>query len=262
MHGMSHRAALALLASNFVAFAAEAPALRLVLEENFDGTDLNPAVWNIVTGKRRDAMNSRDAVDLRDGRLAITTWTDDAHVTHCGFVTTRGKLALRQGKAVARCRYSVQPGTQVAFWLQSPTYGASGTAAGATKDGVEIDAMETTGLMGGEYQYALHWGPYHSAAEKRTSSRHFKVKTGGEWHEYGVEWDAGGYRFSRDGVVVATDTTCPVSEAGQFLLLTSESNAKSWNGERPAGGYGAKAASRNVFEVDWVKAWTREPPER
>lgn len=238
---------------------AEPAALRLVLDEDFSGPTLNPAIWNIETGRRRDAVNSRESVDLREGRLVITTWTDDQGVTRCGFVTTRGKLTLRSGKAVARCRYSVEPGTQVAFWAQSPTYGRSGKAAGASDDGVEIDIMETTGLMGGEYQYALHWGPYHVPAEKRTSNRRFKGKIGAEWHDYGVEWDDAGYRFTLDGRVVATDTTCPPSRAPQFLLLTSESNVKGWSGERPAAGYGPKATSRNVFEVDWVKAWTREP---
>lgn len=238
---------------------AESDTLRLVLDEDFSRPTLDPTIWNIETGRRRDAMNSRESVDLRDGRLVITTWTNDQGVTLCGFVTTRGKLTIRSGKAVARCRHTVEPGTQIAFWAQSPTYGRSGKAAGAAEDGVEIDIMETTGLMGGEYQYALHWGPYHVPAEKRTSNRRFKGRIGGDWHDYGVEWDDAGYRFTLDGRVVATDTTCPPSRAPQFLLLTSESNAKGWSGERPATGYGAKASSRNVFEVDWVKAWTREP---
>ncbi|HAZ66264.1 MAG TPA: hypothetical protein DCY41_05855, partial [Opitutae bacterium] len=153
----------------------------------------------------------------------------------------------------------VLPGTQVAFWAQSQTYGKSGKAAGAPMDGVEIDIMETTGVMKGEYQYALHWGPYGSPTEKRISSKHFKNRVGGEWHTYGVEWDATGYRFSRDGQIVATDTTCPASRAPEFILLTSESNIKSWNGERPATGYGSKSQSTNLFEVDWVKAWERVP---
>lgn len=233
--------------------------LRQVLDETFDGTQLNPAVWNIETGRRRDAVNSRDSVDVREGRLVITTWTDRDATTHCGFVTSRGKLLIRMGRAVARCRFSAQPGTQLAFWAQSPTYARSGKAAGAAEDGVEIDILETTGLMGGEYQYALHWGPYGSANEKRISSQRLRAKVGSDWHDYGVEWDETGYRFSRDGVVVATDTTCPPSRAAQFLLLTSESNAKGWSGERPAAGYGDKAGSRNLLEVEWVKAWTRDP---
>lgn len=235
--------------------------LRLVLEENFNGSSLNPSVWNIETGKRRDALNSADAVDVRDGRLLITTWTDAEGTTHCGFVTSRNKVLLRMGKAVTRCRFHVEPGTQVAFWAQSPTYGRSGKAAGAADDGVEIDIMETTGQMGGAYQYAQHWGPYTSPTEKRISNKLFAVKTGGEWHDYGVEWDETGYRFTRDGALVATDTTCPASKVGEFLLLTSESNTKGWSGTRPVGGYGAKANSRNTFEVDWVKAWTRVQTE-
>lgn len=233
---------------------------KQTLDEQFDGPTLDPNIWNIETGKRRDAMNSTDAVDVRDGRLVITTFTDDKGVTHCGFVTTRRKFFVTQGKAVARCRFTVQPGTQVAFWAQSPTYGKSGDPAKAADDGVEIDIMETTGLMCGGYQYALHWGPYQSPA-KRSSSMKFPAPVGGEWHDYGVEWDAGGYRFTLDGKLVATDTKCPGSKVPQFLLLTSESNVKGWNGERPALGYGSKTQSANRFEIDWVKAWERVPAE-
>ena len=237
---------------------ADDPSWKQILDENFNAPALNPAIWNIETGKRRDAMNSAAAVDLKDGKLVITTFTDAAGVTHCGFVTTRRKFHVTQGKAVARCRFSVQPGTQVAFWAQSPTYGKSGDPEKAADDGVEIDIMETTGLMRGGYQYALHWGPYNTPA-KRSSSKKFPEPVGDQWHEYGVEWDENGYRFTLDGKLVATDTKCPGSKVPEFLLLTSESNIKSWNGERPAQGYGSKTESTNWFEIDWVKAWERVP---
>lgn len=240
------------------ALAAE-PAFKLVLDENFDGAELNPKVWNVETGKRRDSLNSPKAVDLKDGVMKITTWTDADGTTYCGFVTTRKKFALVQGKTTARCRFSVQPGTQIAFWSQSPTYGKSGTAAGAALDGVEIDILETTGLKKGGYQSVLHWGPYKHPTEKKAVSAQHPADVGGEWHDYGVEWDDSGYRFTFDGKVVWTDAKCPGSKAPQFLLLTSESNLKGWNGERPEKGYGLKEASRNTFEVDWVKAWERVP---
>ena len=35
------------------------------------------------------------------------------------------------GKAEARLRFTAEPGTQICFWAQSPTYGRSGKAAGA-----------------------------------------------------------------------------------------------------------------------------------
>ncbi|MBM3867962.1 MAG: glycoside hydrolase family 16 protein [Verrucomicrobia bacterium] len=236
--------------------AAE-PALRPVLDESFDGDVLDPKVWTIETGRRRDSLNSPKAVDLKDGVLRITTWTDADGTTYCGFVTTRKKLTVTQGRLEARCRFSVQPGTQIAFWSQSPTYGRSGAAAGAATDGVEIDILETTGLKKGGYQSVLHWGPYKHATEKKASSVQHPAPVGGEWHDYGVEWDDAGYRFSFDGKVVWTDAKCPGSKAPQFLLLTSESNLKGWNGERPKEGYGLKDASRNTFEVDRVRAWTR-----
>ncbi len=234
------------------------PAWKLTLEENFNGTALNPKIWNVETGNRRDSMNSASAVDLKDGKLVITTYTDTNGVTYCGFVTSRKKFFVTQGKAVARCRFKVQPGTQVAFWAQSPTYGKSGDPSKAAEDGVEIDIMETTGLMKGGYQYALHWGSYKTPTHK-VSNRMFPTPVGSEWHDYGVEWDETGYRFTLDGVVVATDTKCPGSKVPEFLLFTSESDIKAWNGERPKDGYGSKEKSNNVFEIDWVKTWERVP---
>ena len=248
--------ALLLLLLGASGCAAE-PTLKLVLDDGFDGAELDAKTWNIENGKRRDSLNSPKAVDLKDGALKITTWTDVDGTTYWGFVTTRKKFALVQGKVEARCRFSVQHGTQIAFWSQSPTYGKSGTAAGAATDGVEMDILETTGLKKGGYQSVLHWGPYKHATEKKASSTQRPAPVGGEWHDYGVEWDDSGYRFTFDGKVVATDTGCPGSKAPQFLLLTSESTIKSWNGERPKAGYGLKSDSRNTFEIDWVKAWQR-----
>lgn len=235
---------------------AEETVWKQTLDEQFNNATLNPAIWNIETGKRRDSLNSTESVDLKDGKLIITTFTDAKGVTHCGFVTTRRKFFVTQGKIIARCRFVVQPGTQVAFWAQSPTYGKSGDPLKAATDGVEIDVMETTGLMKGAYQYALHWGPYNTAA-KRSSNKKFSEPVGLQWHDYGVEWDDDGYQFTLDGKAVATDKKCPGSQAPQFLLFTSESDIKSWNGERPKQGYGSKQTSNNRFEIDWVKAWER-----
>ena len=240
-------------------FTAAASDWKLTLDENFDGTELNPNIWNIETGKRRDSLNSIDSVDIKDGKLVITTFTDEKGVTHCGFVTTRKKFFVTQGKTVARCRFVVQPGTQVCFWAQTPTFGKSGDPAKSAEDGVEIDIMETTGLMMGTYQYALHWGSYVKPKMIKSSNHKFPDTVGNEWHDYGVEWDDTGYRLTFDGKVVATDTKCPGSKAPEFLLFTSESTIKSWNGQRPANGYGPKEKSTNKFEVDWVKVWERMP---
>jgi len=249
---------LACLVLSAGAVCSAAPDWKLTLEENFEGTELDTKIWNVETGPRKDAVNSPESVDLQDGKLVITTFTDEKGVTHCGFVTTRKKFFVTQGKAVARCRFKILPGTQAAFWAQSPTYGKSGDPAKAAEDGVEIDVMETTGLMKGAYQYALHWGSYKPETHK-TSNHKFTTPVGAEWHDYGVEWDDTGYRFTRDGKVVATDTKAPGSKVPEYLLFTSESNIKSWNGERPKKGYGPKEKSTNKLEVDWVKVWERVP---
>jgi beta-glucanase (GH16 family) len=258
---MLHKLLTALLLAAPAALPAAESAWKLTLDENFDGHQLNPQIWNVETGPRRDALNSPLAVDVTGGKLLITTFTDATGVTHCGFVTSRHKFFLTQGKTVARCRFAVQPGTQVAFWAQSPTYGKSADPAQAATDGVEIDIMETTGLMKGGYQYALHWGSYQPETHK-TSNLKFPAPVGGQWHDYGVEWDDTGYRFTFDGKVVATDVKCPGSKVPEYLLFTSESDIKSWNGERPKVGYGSKQTSVNKFEIDWVKVWERVAPAK
>ena len=88
------RALLLLLAAS--AGAAD-PAFQLVLDEGFDGAELDAKTWTIETGRRRDSLNSPKAVDLQDGVLKITTWTDVDGTTYCGFVTTRKKFSLVQG---------------------------------------------------------------------------------------------------------------------------------------------------------------------
>ena len=110
-----------LLCFAFATASAAEPTWKLTLDENFDGVELNAKVWTVETGKRRDSLNSPKAVDLKGGVLKITTWTDADGTTYCGFVTTRKKFFVTQGKTEARCRFSVQPGTQIAFWAQSPT---------------------------------------------------------------------------------------------------------------------------------------------
>jgi len=235
------------------------PRWELVLDEEFDGTKLDPKIWNIETGKRNDAINDASTVDLQDGKLVITTYTDAKGVTHCGFVTTRNKFLATQGKAMACCRFFCQPGSQAAFWAQSPTYGKSGNPANGAEDGVEIDILETTGVMKGGYQYALHWGNYGKT--EMSSRRKFSTPVGQDWHAYGVEWDDTGYRFTFDGKIVGADLKCPGSKVPEFFLLTSESKAKgrTWSGDRPINGYGPKEKSTNKLEVDWVKVWKRVP---
>ena len=121
--------------------------------------------------------------------------------------------------------------------------------------------METTGLMKGAYQYALHWGSYKPTTHK-TSNRKFPAPVG-----------TSGTTTAWSGTTPATDspstarswrptTKCPGSKAPEFLLFTSESTIKSWNGERPKDGYGSKEKSTNKFEIDWVKVWERVPANK
>ncbi len=235
------------------------PQLRLVLDDEFQGERLNDKYWTSESGPRKGAVNSPASVDVTDGVLRITTWTDESGATICGFVTTKAKVSIRRGRTEIRCRYRIKEGTQAAFWLTSDTYGKSGTAKGAVADGVEIDIMETHGLMRGAFQNALHWGPYrHPTEAKAISFQHPTKHNGQYWQKYGVDFSDGTYRFTHNGRTIWNERSAPLTTAPQYLLLTSESNPSGWSGKRPEHGYGKKVESQNILEVDWVKAWSAD----
>lgn len=237
---------------------AEDAKFNLVLDEDFDAPELNTAIWNIETMKRGDAKNSPQSVDIIDGILTLTTFTNESGQMYSGFVTTRKRLLVSQGKIEARVRFSPQPGTQCAIWANSAGMGnaTANDPDSVNRDGVEIDIMESHGKMAGGYQYATHWGGYEKA--QRSHGLKFPAKVGDTWHVYGCEWDSTGYRFLFDGKVVATENQCPPTSAPLYLIISMEAKrTNGWAGEIPKEGYGSKETSKNKLEVDWVKVWER-----
>ncbi len=239
------------------------PGFTLLWQDEFGGTALDASKWTAMTGARRDAENTADALSVKDGVLAITTYTD-AGVHKTGFLTTTGKFETTYGYFEARIRFADAGGEWCAFWLQASTNGQpKGDPAHA---GVEIDVVEhrVTDQSGFPFEnyvaLNLNWDGY--GPDRQNRQRVLQVPGGaqlqGEWHTYGVLWNATGYTFYVDAIPLWT-TSDAVSQRSETLQLTCEVADGEWAGYVPKGGYGPLGASTTGMQVDYVRVWQAPP---
>lgn len=232
---------------------------RLVWQDDFDGTALDPTRWTRLSGPRRDAVQTPQSVAVANGVLTLTTYTDRG-VHHTGFVTSEGNFAARYGYFEARIRFHDAPGEWCAFWISAHSVDLGGDPA---TNGAEIDVVEHRVTdPGGWNELAdmvalnVNWNGY--GADRRNAQLVIHPPDGskvqGEWHTYGVLWTAAGYVYYVDGTEVWRPNA-PVSHTAEDVRLTCEVEDGTWAGYVPSGGYGTRASSTTKMDVDWVRVW-------
>lgn len=256
----SYRALLPLACGAVLLAALAAPAAppdgyRLAWSDEFDGTALDTNKWeHRHPGKRRDAINSAEAVSVGGGQLTIATWTAGGK-HHTGMIATHGRFERTVGYWEARIRFDDSPGEWSAFWIHSDRMGRPvGDPASA---GMELDVVEhRVRDKGGKdisdtIQHNVHWDGYgrdHKSKGFTTPA----LGLGRGFHTYGLEWTEKEYRFYVDDKLTWTAPT-PVSRHPQFILLSSEIEDKGWAGNIPDGGYGSRESSKTRMVVDYVR---------
>lgn len=250
-------ACLAWLSANTV--GAKPPAgYQLIWSDEFKGHTLDTNKWEQwLLGKRRDALNVTNAITVGHGHLTITSYSENGKY-YTGMVSTRNKFEPIYGYWEARIKYQDSPGMWSAFWLQSPTIGRPLDDPG--KAGVEIDICEHRAIttkgenIAGEVQHTLHWNGY-GKAHKSVGHLTPDLKLDSGYHVYGFEWTTNEYRFYIDGQTTWTNHEA-VSQAPEFLILSSEIENTAWAGHIPAEGYGDAAHSRTKMMVDYVRYYS------
>ena len=244
----------------FSAFADPPAGYRLAWSDEFDGSALDQAKWSHYgLGKRRDSINTADAVGVANGMLTITSYTSGA-THHTGMISTRGKFEPIHGYWEARIRYDDSPGQWSAFWLMTPTMAKTVGDPGAS--GTEIDICEHRvrdqkgSNIAGCVQQTLHWDGY-GKAHKSKGHLTGDLGIGTGFHLYALEWTTNEYKFLVDGKVTWTSTNA-ISHAKEFCILSSEIKDKGWAGNIPEGGYGDLAQSKKKMIVDWVRYYSRD----
>jgi beta-glucanase (GH16 family) len=248
--------------------------------DEFDGTSLDGVRWSHrATGQRWDGTLTPDAVSVGGGMLTIKAYTE-AGKHYSGMISTQRHdetVGLEQtyGQFEARLRFNGSPGQWSAFWLQSPTMGA--TIGDPGRSGVEIDIAEhrvrcttapaelptqTCGPdsdVADRIQQAVLWDGYGADAKVAVAlSKRLSGLGNGSWHRWALRWTPTDVTFLYDDAPVWSRTG-PISRRSEYIVLSSEVG-EFFAGPIPAGGYRTRATSTTNMQVDYVRVWQTTPP--
>ncbi len=244
-------------------FSPVGPGWQLQFADEFNGASLDQNNWSVVTGARRNAINSVDSVGVGGGNLTLTTHTENGkHYT--GFISSKNLYSATYGYWEARINFQDSPGMWSAFWMQSPTNAnpiGDPATAGTEIDIVEHRAVDVSNTnINNKIESNLHWDGYAQGVEQSAGSG-LKNNPGstplqGNFHLYAIEWDTTGYKFYLDGNQVWT-TTQGLSKRSEYIFLSSEVQNNIWAGTIPTGGYGSLATSTTKMTVDYVHVYQK-----
>lgn len=219
---------------------------KLVWNDEFNGNTLDTTKW----GFRLHIMQTRHTTWTDDayefdgkGNLLLKVYEKDGEYftsqlqTGSNFMDRPGdqyagskltcpianlqtaKYLHKYGYYEIRCKMPTQEGWWVAFWLQSPTIGAT---LDPLDSGVEIDIMENF-TRNGTVSHNIHWDGYGKNHKHAGSGKLSMTLNDGKFHTYGVDWSSTGYIFYVDGKETWR-VAGPVSHREQFILVSAECN--------------------------------------
>ena len=257
------------------------PAAKVLFADEFSGSALDRAHWNvIVTGRtvnneQQAYVDSPDVLTVADGALVIRPRYRQGFKTPegrsfdfiSGRIDSRAKVSFTYGTAAARMKLPAGAGLWPAFWALGD---------GRWPDIGEIDIMENVGDPGWT-SVALH-GPGYSGNTPLVMRSPFAGPTTGRddatnWHVYAVEWTPDSLVFKRDDRDVYRVTRAMVETHGRwafdspkYLILNL-----ALGGNYPAGVNGTTAPYRGLpgatvqsiqkdepkVLVDWVRVTSR-----
>ena len=257
---------------------------KLVWHDEFDDTELDRTKWDFrinFWGKRFPAFVDNEGVVL-DGKSNVELHLLKRGDQYCSpqlqsgantFDSTAdlepnpwGQSSIwpfasikkpgfmhRYGYYECRCKFQKSCGWWSAFWLQSPTIGAS---YNPEFSGVESDIMEcfhpelkaaTSGNIYGGYGR-----DYKSCARVRYNYE----ETPDGFHHFGLDWSEDGYVFYCDGKVVSRQSRGegPISQVEQFILISTEPQGYRNKDPKPSPDLLATVLP-DCFTVDYVRVF-------
>jgi beta-glucanase (GH16 family) len=217
----------------------------LAWEDNFEGPVLDTTKWRYRAENniRVFAKILRSNVTMSDSGFVRLAARKDGDNFSASQIATHETYLQKYGYFEARCRVNSTMGPHSAFWMQSPTMGATNNP---TVDGTEIDIFEYHLANGPDIiHYNLHWNGY-GTNHQSTGSTDLIPGTGTGFHTFGVEWTPAQYIFYVDGVEQWRSTSA-VSRRSEFMLLSMEITG--FGGNRYAGVY------PDYLDVDYVRAF-------
>lgn len=187
---------------------------ELVWSDEFGGSALDTAKWNIQTGDGtaegipgwgNNELQTYQAgnIAISGGNLVITAREESVqgHAYTSGRINTAGKMDMRYGRVEASIRAPSGQGTWAAFWML-PTNSPYGTwAAGGEIDILEVFSRDPSPFMQGTVHFGMSW-PLNVYSATRNS----EVDPADGFHTYALEWDDDELRWFVDGTHFKTVT--------------------------------------------------------
>ena len=181
---------------------------ELVWSDEFNGTALDAAKWNIQTGDGtaegipgwgNNELQSYQAANIvvSGGVLVIAAREEDAgdgHAYTSGRINTAGKLDMTYGRFEASIQAPAGQGLWSAFWMlpTDSTYGP--WAAGGEIDILEVFSREPAPFAQGALHYGMAW-PLNTY----DYAKYEDVDPADGFHVYAAEWDEDEIRWFVDG---------------------------------------------------------------
>lgn len=237
--------------------------LELLWHDEFDGKSLDNLKWGYrQLGKRRDAENVKEAVSVKKGKLYINTYSETqangVNKYYTGMISTQGRLDITKGYFEARIKFNDKPGMWSAFWVQSPTTGKGN--GNPEESGNEIDIMEhrINDKNGNDIKNivasAVHFGyGWESKTIKKLMNDVCE-----RYHVYGMDWDDNQISFYYDDTMyfsVKKGNGVAISNALQYIILSSEVADNGWGGKISPNSFGTLAENKINMIVDYVRVY-------
>lgn len=246
---------------------------KLVWNDEFSGTSLDSRKWEAPRNDRQGSQSRWDPayVSVKGGNLVLKVERHDSGEPRytCGAVRTRAnwdpaqtKFQKAFGRFEARARLPRNLRTDVwfAFWIMAGDIRDNQTDS---REGTEIDIMESFFAWDGKISQAIHWGGYGPTLNSHgwPGTEVTGLAKGG-FHNYALEWTPTEYRFFIDNRLVArTDAkglgkpertlSKGVCRQPGYLKLTAE--AAKWAGPTPD--WETEGPKVDEVLVDWVRVW-------
>ena len=223
-----------------------------VWSDEFDGTSLNPNIWNYEKGNNNGWGNNEkeyytsDAanVSVKDGYLQITA-LNSPNYNNSGFdytsarITTQGKYSFTYGKVEMRAKVPGDPGTWPALWMLGSNIGS----VGWPKCG-EIDIMEMGTVTGlNNILCSLHWGG---------DVMHSRIVSGAttDFHLYSVDWRADHIAFYIDDqLLYSQPNNSSMSFSSDFFFIFNVAVGGNM------GGNTINLGSSSTMYVDYIRVY-------
>lgn len=245
---------------------------KMVWHDEFDGDVLDRSKWDfrlhLMQHRHKTFVDDAAALDGK-GNLLLKLYEKDGQF-YSSHLQTGSNYMDRPGEAYGkftwpiakiaqpkfmhkygyyeiRCKLQTQPGWWSAFWLQSPTIGAT---LDPVRSGVEVDIMEN--FDPGVVVHNNHWNGYGADHQHVGSGNRVLSETADGFHVYGLDWSRSGYVYYVDGKE-SWRVDGPVSDCEQFILVSTECHGYR-QGDSPAEEL-KKAVLPDYFVVDYVRVF-------